>query len=304
MNEQEDKLKKFIESEEGKSKIIDVPGKKPWEKKSSGLSMQNEIGWISINVLDLPTKGLFYPEGVTMAIKAALGGEVRHWSTLNESDMSALDDMLNYVIERCFTIKHPTKQINWKDIKEVDRFYILLSIRELTFVNGENKLQVKISETDHIDVTKDMIDYINFSDKLMRYYDAEKRCFFLKFKSGKKLTIDIPSVGLTGWLKNYMIRSNQNGFEIDKDYLNFAPFVIREWRGLNDISFKRYIEESFEWDNAQISMLDQIKKMFADAVNPKIKYTDEGGQVREVALNFPIKSLFTLSDPFSELEDD
>lgn len=327
MVNEEDKLKDFVQEKEGVesqptpqpakitavkspdsvgSPLTDTPKENlPWQKKEEQISLSNKIGWSPIKLIDLPTQGLFYPEGTEIVIKAAESAEIRHWSTLNEDDLSMLDDMLNYIIERCAAIKFPNGAMSsWKDLKEVDRFYILLAIREKTFVKGENMLQVKISETKKVDVQKEMVDYITFDERLMRYYNPDKRCISLTFKkTGKVLDINLPSVGVTNWLKNYVQRKSQMQEAFDVDFLNFAPFVISDWRGLNDASYEKYVYESTHWSNAEISMLTEVRQIFADTINPVIKYQDEQGGERTIPLNFlgGIKSVLLISDPFSEL---
>jgi hypothetical protein len=311
---EEDKIKEFVEKQEGANQPaapqVGAPLTQtdktnlPWQKSEEKISLGNQIGWDKLNVKDLPTQGFFYPEGAEIAIRAATTGEIRHWSTLNEDDLSSLDDMLNYILERCCTIKFPGDSLSsWKDIKEVDRFYILLAIRERTFVKGENVLQVKVSETKKIDVSKDMVDYITFDDRLMSYYNPEKRSISLKFKTGKTLDVNLPSVGVTNWLKNYINRKQRQQESFDQDFLNFAPFVIKDWRGLNDASYERFVYESQNWSNAEISMLTEIRRIFADTINPVIKYRDEQGGERIIPLNFQggIKSILLISDPFSQL---
>jgi len=309
---QEKLLKEFADKEEGVSPvpqvgppITEIPGTKlPWEKT---LPLGNQIGWIPLKLEDLPTRGLFYPKDTVIAIRAATGGEIRHWSTLDETDFAILDDMINYVVERCTTIKPGNPEsahMSWKDIKEVDRFYILLALHELTFANGENKLQVKISDTKKIDVRKDMVSYISLDPKLMQYYDEDERCFILKLKTGRVLKLDIPCVGVTQWLKNFIIRKRQLQQFIDEDYLTFAPFIIRNWRGLNDETYLKFVEDSNKWDVATVSILTHVKQLFADTINPVVRFTDEGGVEQTAPLNFQggIKSLFLISDPFGELE--
>lgn len=307
-------LKDFVESEEKAEKPIgpkltEVENvKKPWAKT---LPLANQLGWIPLPITDLPTQGLFYPKDTVIAIRSADGGEIRHWSTLQEEDLSALDDMLNYVIERCVTIKIEQKtegkinesMLSWKDIKEVDRFYLLLAIQELTFPNGENKLQVKVSEKNKIDVRKEMVHYVSFEPEIMRFYDEEKRCFILQRKKGKPLYLNIPSIGVTQFIKQFVIRKQRLDEFFDEDYLNFAPFVIQEWKGLNDDTYLQFVETSHKWDILTTSLLVRVKDIFADTINPVIRYTDEGGTEQTAPLNFQggIKSLFLISDPFSQL---
>jgi len=309
---QEKILKEFVQQEEAASNhsqigpdITKIEGVRiPWERE---LPIANQIGWIPIPINDLPTRGLFYPKETGIAIRSASGKEIRHWSTLQEDDLSVLDDMLNYVIERCVTIKANVSEggyLSWKDIKEVDRFYLLLAIQELTFPNGENKLQIKVSEKSKIDVKKDMVSYISFDPKLMKYYNEDERCFILRIPSGKPLILDIPSIGVTQWLKQYIIRKQRMQETFDEDYLNFAPFVIRQWKGLNDDVYHKFVEDSLRWDITTISLMVHVKELFTDTINPVIKFFDEGGMEQTAPLNFQggIKSLFLISDPFGQLE--
>lgn len=303
----EEKLKKFAEAEEQQSIGSSIQNtadiRKPWQKSQEEISFSNQLGWQKINLFDLPTQGLFYPEGTEITIRAAIASEIRHWSTLNETDLSALDDMLNYVLERCAKIKFPNSPSSWRDFKEVDRFYIILAIRELTFVNGENKLQVKTSETSKIDVTKEMIDYIKFDQRLMKYYSTEERLIILPFKNGKKMKISIPSVGVTNWLKNYINRKRQMNEAIDEDFISYAPFVITDWKGLNDDTYSKIVLDSQGWTISEISVLMEVRNIFLETVEPVVKYRDEEGGERTVPLSFQggIKSLFLISRAFDQL---
>ena len=71
----EQKLKEFADKIEGvtppKATVTpigtpiqdtgDVP--KPWQRNPEQVQMINQIGWQKIPIKDLPTQGLFYPEG-------------------------------------------------------------------------------------------------------------------------------------------------------------------------------------------------------------------------------------------------
>ena len=310
----EEKIAEFVKSQEGEVAVnpVEAVGTPiqstegaplPWQKKDDHVSLANQIGWQQIKVPDLPTQGLFYPKETEVVIRAATGAEIRHWSTLNEQDLSALDDMLNYVIERCVQVKNKSFQTSWKDIKEIDRFYLLLAVSELTFIKGENKLQVKVSDDKKIDVKKDMIQYITFDPRLMKYYDEDLRSFNIHLNDGTSVQTTLPSVGVTNWLKKYVIRKNQAQQPIDEDFISFAPFIIKDWRGLDEKAYQAYMHESNEWTLAQVSGLTHFKEIFMDTVDPVVRYKDAEGGEREVALNFQggIKSIFLISDPFSQL---
>ena len=68
----------------------------------TGLKYKDNLGYLKIDVKTLPTQGLFYPDGTEISIRAARGGEIKHWSTMNDQDinqLSQIDDILNYIIE-------------------------------------------------------------------------------------------------------------------------------------------------------------------------------------------------------------
>jgi len=302
----EKNLENYVKENENQigSPLSDTSGARiPGLKSDDEISFANRLGYQKIPIQDLPTQGKFYPEGTEIIIRAANAGEIRHWSTLNDQDLSSMDDMLNYIIERCVSIKTSGPYSSWKDIKEVDRFYLLLAIREYTFIKGENKLQVKVSETKKIDVNKNMIDYVNFTDDLMQFYSEQDRCFVLQFSSGKIMKVNIPSVGVTSWLKSYFQRKQQMQQPYDTDFIGYAPFVIQDWRGLNDNVYEKYVLDSNAWTTEEISCLTEIKDLFKETVDPVIKYTDDGGMEHTAPLNFSggIKAIFIISGALRKL---
>lgn len=295
----EDNLEKYVKEQEEQTPII---------RPISEMPLANRIGWIPVKMEDLPSMGLFYPKNTTIAIKSATAAEIRHWSTLREDDPYMLDEMINYVIERCVTVKSERKtektsyNLSWKDIKEIDRFYLILAIQELTFPDGQNKLTIKDKDK-NVEVFKDMIDYIKFDENLMQYYNEEERMFTFKFNSGKILKLTIPSIGISQWLKNYLVRKRQSEETIEDDFFTYAMFYINEWRGLTEDTYKKYEIESNTWDIDTISMISYFRDTFIDAIDPKLTYTDEGGTEQKVPLNFQggAKSIFIISDPFRRL---
>lgn len=292
----EDTLKKFVEESENvdaKNHILEPK-----------LSLQNNIGWHSIKLNDLPSRGMFYADGTEIIIKAALGKEIRHWSTLNEEDIYAMDDMLNYILERCCSVKIPNIiNSSWKDIVEIDRFYIILAIRELTFLS-DNPLTVPIEDGKTRPVTKDMIEYVKFDEKLLKRYDSETKSFKLSLpKYNIEEYVIMPTLGVSSWIKQHMIKAQQQNKSLDMDIISFIPFLIDNWRYLNDKSFNDLIAEANGWSVEKISLLTSVKDKILANINPEIVYMDSHGSEVRVPINFcgGFKSLFIISDIFDEL---
>ena len=270
---------------------------------------QNGLGYLQIDLQTLPTKGIFYPSGTKLFIRAATGGEIRHWSQTNETELSDIDDSLNYILERCLSVKFPDSYGmigDYKDLKEIDRFYVILAIRDFTFPDGNNELMVKITEKDQIPLKKDNIDFIKFENKIMKFYDQENKCFTVQdftSKQGKKihlqkpLHIYMPSVGVDKWLKTYLQRKSQMQEMIDQDFVKMAPLLIRDYRGLNDDRYREIIESCDHFGIAEYSIIEQFRRVLTAASNPKFIYRDKEGMEQTAPLNFQggIKSLFLYS---------
>ena len=274
---------------------------------NDGLQYQDNLGYLTIPVDTLPTMGLFYPQGTKIYIRAARGEEIKHWSTMNDQDsaqLSQVDDILNYIIEKCVTVKVPGDVAgSWRDLKDIDRFYLLLAVREFTFLDGDNELMVPVSEGKNIPVTKEMIDFITIPDEIMKHYSPEERCFIFNLKTGRTIRMHIPSLGATAWLKNYAQAKNMAREGFDTDFILYAPMLIADFRGLSQRAYEEMVEESQMWTGKEWSLIGYVRDTLAAAAAPKIKYQDENGQEVTIPLTFRggIKALFTIQDPLSIL---
>ena len=276
-------------------------------EEETGLKYRDNLGYLKIDVASLPTQGMFYPEGTEIRIRAARGEEIKHWSTMNDQDLNQLsqvDDILNYIIERCVSVKLPgIMGGNWKDLKDVDRFYLLLAVREFTFLDGDNELMVPISEGKDIPVTKEMIDFIQIPDDIMKHYSPEERCFVFKLKTGRTIRMHIPSLGVTQWLKNYAQAKQQAREGFDTDFILYAPMLISDFRRLSQRAYEEMVAEAQGCNVQEWSLVSHVRDSLSAASEAKIKYTNENGQEVTIPLTFRggLKALFTISDPLSIL---
>lgn len=274
----------------------------PVTGNGSGLKYKDNIGWLKIDVKTLPTQGLFYPDGLEISIRAARGEEIKHWSTMNDQDinqLSRVDDILNYMIEKCCNVKNPNYPGNcWKDLKNVDRFYILLAIKEFTFIDGENELMVPISEDKQIPVVKEMIDFIKIPDEIMKFYNPDEKCFIFNV-AGNPIKVHVPSLGVNDWLKKYVAQKINAKEGYDEDFITYAPMLIKDYRGLSQRAYEEMVGASRLWNVKEWSVLAYVTEKLGGATEPKIKYINEDGGEVEIPLTFRggIRSLFVLSNP-------
>lgn len=259
------------------------------------------LGFLPIPVDSLPTQGLFYPTDIKIMVRAATGNEIRHWSTINDEDINDVDDQLNYILERCMNISYTNsnKMGNWKDLTEIDRLYLILTIRDFTFTEGNNELKIVVSEGKTQVVNKDNINFIKLPEKLMEHYSDTERCFIFKTKNAKYplLKIYMPTVGVSNWLKNYVRRKSERREGFDRDFVTIAPMLIKDYRGLNDAAYERFLTSCFAFGVYEYTLIAKIKDMIQKAVTPEFVYVDEDGAEQTSPLNFQggFKGLFLLN---------
>ena len=257
------------------------------------------VGYVEIPIEDLPSGGIFYPQGTRINIRAASGGDIRHWSMMNETELSQIDDALNYIIERCVTISFPPGAgvATWKDLKEIDRFYLIIAVRDFTFTEGHNELKIAINENENVVVKKDNITFIDLNEKILSYYNPDKRCFTFKANTPSvgEINIYMPSVGVTQWLKSYIERKSRAQEAFDRDFITVAPMLIRDYRALTDKSYGELIFQTMSYGVYEWSLISKVKGILERAITPKMTYNDESGAEQETPLNFRggIKALFT-----------
>lgn len=260
----------------------------------------NGAGFVPIKVEDLPTKGLFYPVGTKIYAKAATLGEIKNWSLMDETDLSQIDDGINSIIESCVNIVFPTNYAHgatWRDLKDIDRLYIVLAVHDFTFPKG-NDIQITVNETENVPVNKDKIEFAKFSTKLMKYYNPEKLCFSFPakakcFKDGL-FHVYVPSIGVTKWIKEYMQEKQRDREGFDQKFMVSAPLLIASHRGLNIDTYYDLIDQTAEWTPYEWALLSKVKMNIESAITPKLNYIDKGGVAKETPLHFRggIKAIF------------
>lgn len=272
-------------------------------------SIVTDIGWVRIKPETLPSQGIFYPSGTEISIRAASAAEIRHWSTIDEEDILSMDDALNKIVEKCAKIRTGNVFGSYKDLKEVDRFFVVFAIRELTFKKGENQLNVSFNCTncgkkDEKTIVKEMLSYYVPVPELQARFSEEQRCFHLKLTNGEELKLSLPSLGVMNFIKGYIREKIQTKQEYDKAFFKWAPFLFADWRNLNEASYNKLLQDSYSWGTDKISVLDWFISRMEDTVKTEIKNEcSVCGTEATAPITFRggIKSLFLVSDITSKL---
>lgn len=291
-----------------------VPDSLKYEKASENLaSIVDNQGWINIDLGLLPSKGDHYPYGTAIRIRAASSGEIRHWSTIDETDFMSITDGVNKILDKCAKISFIDKTASYKDIKEIDRFYLIFAIKEITFKKGENTIKNKFAcscgHTEEKELFKEMFSFFkteNLPENLRKYYDANEKCFKIKLKNGEEFDLYLPSVGISKLILSYAKDLYSKKQDPDEAFIKWAPYLIKDWRSVygNDAKLKQFLHDTFLYSHSKISVINYFIGAIAEVVDPKITSTCSScGSEVSIPFDIPggIKAIFLVSDISSEL---
>jgi hypothetical protein len=276
----------------------------------------SDLGWKNLPPVLLPSGGLFYPEGVQIAIRPAEVKEIRHYSTIDETDMLDIDSKLNLILERCCVVKFPQHGVvSYKEIKQEDRFFIIMTIRDLTFVRGENMVVLKPQTScetsacpfEHgIELRTGVLSKYTIDDKLMSYYSKTDRKFVLHIqKLSKTVKMTVPSIGVVEAISTYARTRIRQGKDVDESFIKIAPYLYDDWRSLTENKLAELEEASNAWSKEEFSLFFQITDLLKIGTKLEVSVPCPkcGAQEVTAPIYFPegIRSLFVISDIFGQL---
>lgn len=276
-----------------------------------------EMGWKNIPIEILPSAGMYYPEGTKVAIRAAEVREIRHFSTIDEDDKLDIEEKLTHIIDRCSRMDFPGEGVvSYKDLKQEDRFFIIMAIRDLTFVKGENSIILKPQKTcnqtpdcpfnDGIELRTGVLSSYDLDEQVAKYYNSETRSFVFNIKRiDKTIELYIPSIGVTQEITSFISECAKKNIDVDEGFLNIAPFMFSEWRDLNFQRILSKMRESDYWTKEEFSLYFELSERIKMGTKLEVKQKCPvcGDMEVTARITFPngLRSLFVISDIFREL---
>jgi len=276
--------------------------------------IQELVGHVRLDLSLLPSGGRFYREDFEIHIRAARVGEVRDFSTVDEENLKDVDDKLNSILVSCIKVMYGSQKGSYRDILEEDRIYVILSIRELTFKNGEAKIMMPVGKKkcatpsckaqENVELKTENLQFNHVDELIERYYDEVNRCYTVPTKNHGELTLAPPTIGVMRAITDYVRKREEENKSWDKSSISVLPYIQREWRGFNDREIFSAMTNFQGWDTGKYSLVYRLVEKMKIGIKPEFMYPCQscGGEVT-VPLSFPggIKSLFIIQDISSEL---
>lgn len=270
-------------------------------------SSDSALGWHVLDQVTLPSMGKFYPADSVIKIRSARAAEIRHFSTMDENNYIDMEEKLNSIVESCAQMTSGNKRLSYKDILEEDRIVLLLSIRDLTFPEPENKLMLagkseKSKKKQDVELSvKNLVPSI-IDDEIERYYDDKKRTYVIKTRSAGDIVMRPPTIGVMQEVTQYLKDRNEKELDFDKAFIQVLPYIQGDWRTLSLTKIFQLEIDYKAWDQKKFMIVYRLAERMRIGVQATLETTVDGELVK-APLEFPggIKSLFIISDLAGEL---
>jgi hypothetical protein len=325
LNKNEEEMARALDAKDGINRTIETPAEDVSEMEavidSTGLgrvNMQNFgpakpeksddiLGWHVLDLNDLPSKGKFYPADTVLKIRSAKAAEIRHFSTMDDNNYIDMEEKLNHIVASCSQMTGNGKKLSYKDILEEDRIILLLSIRDLTFPEPENKLILKgktekTKKPVEIELTTRNLVPTEIEAEIEKYYDAKERTYVIQTKSAGEVRMKPPTIGVMEEVTSYLRDRQEKEIEIDKAFIQILPYTVSDWRQLSLTKIFSLEVDYKAWDDRKYMLMYRLAEKMRIGVQTEL-YTEVDGEPAKAPLDFPggIKSLFIISDLSGEL---
>lgn len=264
------------------------------------------LGYHNVDMDSLFSKGRFYPQDTKISIRSAKVAEIRHFSTMDETNLFDIEEKLNGIVKGCARIESPTKKLSYKDLLEEDRIAIILAIRDLTFPEAENKLMLKAENsygvTQDVELATQNLMGTSIPEEIEKYYDAVARCFRIQTKSSGEILMRPPSIGVMEIVTKYIKEQQESRKRWDQSFVQILPYIQLDWRGFNTKEVFNQ-EVAFQgWNEKKYMVMYRLAEKMKIGAQPEME-VDVDGELVKLPLDFPggIKSLFIISDLAGEL---
>lgn len=270
-------------------------------------SATEHLGWIGMNLEMLPSRGKYYPADAFLQIRAARVNEIRYFSTVDENNLIDVEDKLNYIVDNCVQFRSSKKMLSYKDICEEDRIFIILSIRDLTFPEPENKIifksRNKRGEEVDIELKADNFEINTIPEDIEKYYDESIRGYRILTKSAGEIIMRPPSIGIMQAITEYIKEKEQGRKPWDRAFMQIYPYIQTDWRGVDEKKIFADEVESKGWSEKKYMIIYRLAEKMRIGAQPELVAQIGGEEVRAQVDTFPggIKSLFVIQDLSGEL---
>ena len=249
----------------------------------------SSIGHVTISHDALPSKGLYYDPNMTIQIRSANNAEIKHYSGMDDSNPLEVEKHISAILSTCCIVSNGNTIMSYRDLSEFDKIYTFFAIRDRTFLRDKRDSNINVTaQCQHcghdntVTISNDTFGFYSISANLLKYYNAEQRCFIIADDSigSDPLKFYIPTVGVTEKIMEYIKQqelSKQQGGEgyYNPNDLTILMYITPNWREIDDKG--KYIRQQTSiikdrWNHDRYAIATEFTKRLKVGIKPTITF--------------------------------
>lgn len=236
-----------------------------------GQNAEIRDGWMTVDRALFGERSVYYPADWEFRIRPATVEAIRNWSTIDDENPNSVDTVFNEIIKSCFSIITPNGPIPCLNLRSWDRFFVILLIREYTFINGEKKVEFTeecptCENPITFNLTSQSLMYELPDPEIMKYFSEEEQNWVIDpneydVEWPEPITLYLPTLDKDANIKQWLIQRYQDGKKIDNVFIKFLPWLAPQISKDLTIATRqiRELEVKFKsWDTEMFSFMDEV----------------------------------------------
>lgn len=275
--DQDEEMQEFLTRSRSRSKIT----------KHEDVEIQSSFpriseGWNEIDRIELGIRSQFYPDDWSFYIRPATVDAIKNWSAIDEERIDVLNTVFNDIIRSCVSIKSATGNIPWNRINSWDRFWFILKVRELTFKQGEAKIEFSdtCSECDeeiYYTLNPKSLFYEFPDDEIVnKHWNSSERIWYIDPSdyglNKAPIRLYIPTLEKDQAILDWGIAKARASKKLDQTFLRFLPWMLSKVPKDAQV-LDKFIMECYQvyksWDVDMFEFMDEVIRNVT--INPSEK---------------------------------
>lgn len=191
--------------------------------------------WHDIARKDMSYGGVMYPVNWEFQVKAGNVKDVRHWSSIDETNPISvnnhMNDLMNTNVRIIDTTGERRKVVSSDKIFEMDRFQFILFVHTYSGMTTKLTYKATCGETDSCKAPQDVtltpfnLQYSELSVRALEYMTAEDGIVF-ETKSHGKVSYKPITIEWSKKFSDFNKKALQSGDEIEQNFIRLLPFLM------------------------------------------------------------------------------
>lgn len=270
-------MEEFLNRSRSRSKII-----KEQEYTESVNFPRISDGWNEINRTEMGIRSQFYPDDWTFYIRPATVEAIKNWSAIDEERIDVLNTVFNDIVRSCVSIKSASGSVPWNRINSWDRFWFILKARELTFKQGEAKIEFTDTCTECEEELVYKLNpkslYYEFPDNdiVQKHWNSYERIWDIDPNdyslNRAPVKLYIPTLEKDQAILDWGIAKARANKKLDQTFLRFLPWMLSKVPKDAQV-LDKFIMECYQvyksWDVDMFEFMDDVVRNIT--INPSEK---------------------------------